>query len=31
MSPYRGMRGEIVGTEEYATAEMCARAILDQF
>lgn len=30
MSAYRGMRGEIVETEEYATAEMCSRAILDQ-
>jgi len=30
MSAYRGMRGEVVETEEYATAEMCSRAILDQ-
>lgn len=28
MSPYRGMRGEIVETEEYATAEECASGIL---
>lgn len=27
MSPYRGMRGEIVETEEFATAEECARAV----
>ncbi|MBI2842698.1 MAG: hypothetical protein HYX78_04800 [Armatimonadetes bacterium] len=28
MSPYRGMRGEIVETEEYATAEECAARVL---
>lgn len=27
MSPYRGMRGEIVETEEYATAEECAKEV----
>ena len=27
MSPYRGMRGEIVETEEYATAEECAKTV----
>lgn len=27
MSPYRGMRGEIVETEDYATAEECAKVI----
>ncbi len=27
MSPYCGMRGEIVETEEYATAEECAKAV----
>ncbi len=27
MSPYCGMRGEIVETEEYATAEECAKMI----
>lgn len=27
MSPYRGMRGEIVETEEYATAEECAKVV----
>lgn len=26
MSPYSGMRGEIVETEEFTTAEECARA-----
>ncbi len=30
MSPYRGMRGEIAETEEYAAAAECSRAILDQ-
>ncbi|MHB1462029.1 MAG: hypothetical protein ACYC1M_12160 [Armatimonadota bacterium] len=28
MSPYRGMRGEIVDTDEYATAEQCAARVL---
>jgi len=28
MSPYRGMRGEIVETDEFATAEECARAVV---
>ena len=28
MSPYRGIRGEIVETQEYATAEECAATIL---
>jgi hypothetical protein len=28
MSPYSGMRGEIVETEEFAAAEECAKAIL---
>ncbi len=28
MSPYNGMRGEIVETEEYATAEECAARTL---
>lgn len=28
MSPYRGMRGEIVETEEYATAQECSVSIL---
>ena len=27
MSPYRGMRGEIVETEEYVTAEECAHEV----
>lgn len=27
MSPYRGMRGEIAETEEFATAEECARKV----
>ncbi len=27
MSPYRGMRGEIVETEEYAMAEECAKVV----
>jgi hypothetical protein len=30
MSPYRGMRGEIVETENHATAEECASVILSQ-
>lgn len=28
LSPYRGMRGEIVETEEFAKAEECANAVL---
>lgn len=28
MSPYRGMRGEIVETEEYATAEECVTGVI---
>lgn len=28
MSPYRGMRGEIVETEEFATAEECVTKVL---
>jgi hypothetical protein len=28
MSPYRGVRSEIVETEEYRTPEECARAVL---
>ena len=28
MSPYRGMRGEIVETEEYVSAEVCAKVVL---
>lgn len=28
MSPYCGMRGEIVETEDYATAEECAKTVL---
>jgi hypothetical protein len=31
MSPYRGMRGEIVKTEEYATAAECAAGLLRAF
>ena len=31
MSPYRGMRGEIVKTEEYATAEECTPAVSASF
>ena len=30
ISPYRGMRGPIIETEEYDSAEACARAILDR-
>jgi hypothetical protein len=30
MSPYCGMRGEIVETEEYATAEECAKIVLSR-
>lgn len=30
MSPYRGMRGEIIETEEYTSAEVCAAAVLRQ-
>lgn len=30
MSPYRGMFGEIVETEDYATAEECAAHLLHQ-
>ena len=30
MSPYNGMRGEIVETNEFATAEECAKQILQQ-
>lgn len=28
MSPYHGMRGEIMETDEYVTAEECANAII---
>lgn len=28
LSPYRGVRSEVVETEEYRTAEDCARAVL---
>lgn len=28
MSPYLGMRGEIVETEEYVSAEVCAKVVL---
>lgn len=28
MSPYRGMRGEIVVTEDYPSSEICAASIL---
>ncbi len=30
MSPYHGMRGEIVETEEFATAEECAASMLSR-
>ena len=30
LSPYRGMRGPVVETDEYPSAEACARAILDK-
>ena len=29
LSPYRGVRSEIVETEEYRSAEECARAVLE--
>jgi hypothetical protein len=29
MSPYNGMRGEIVETEEFPSAEVCAAAVLN--
>ncbi|MHB1000768.1 MAG: hypothetical protein ACYC27_16120 [Armatimonadota bacterium] len=28
MSPYHGMRGEIVETEEYTSVEECAKTVL---
>ena len=28
MSPYRGMRGEVVETEEFATADACAKSVV---
>ena len=30
LSPYRGMRGPVVETDEYPSAEACARAVLDK-
>jgi len=30
LSPYRGMRGPVVETEEYTSSEACARMILSQ-
>jgi len=30
LSPYRGMRGPVVETEEYPSVEACARAVLDR-
>lgn len=30
-SPYRGMRGPVIETEEFQTAEVCARGILATF
>ncbi len=28
VSPYRGMRGAVVETDEYPSAEVCAKSIL---
>ncbi len=30
LSPYRGMRGVVVETDEYAMAEACAQSVLEQ-
>ena len=30
LSPYRGMRGVIVETDEYRSAEACAKSVLDR-
>ena len=30
LSPYRGMRGGVVETDEYDSAEACAQSVLDQ-
>jgi len=31
LSPYRGMRGPVVETDEYPSAEACARTVLHNF
>ena len=30
LSPYRGMRGAVVETDEYPSAEACAQSVLDR-
>ena len=30
LSPYRGMRGAVVETDEYPSAEACAKSVLDR-
>ena len=30
LSPYRGMRGAVVETDEYTSAEACAKSVLDR-
>ena len=30
LSPYRGMRGSVVETDEHPSAEVCAKSVLEQ-